>query len=72
MAEIINLDDYRKDCRNCLYHSEQDGLGVCTYPGGWEWDKHFARCITFRWRNGRTGRKEGTDDANNRDHSDST
>ena len=60
MAEIINLDDYRKDCRNCFYHTEQNGLGVCAYPGGWEWDKHFSGCITFRWKNGRPGaRKEG-------------
>ena len=66
MAEIINLDDYRKTCDNCLYHkqSKNENFGVCTRPGGWEWDKHFSRCISFRWRNGRPGKKgdqHGTD-----------
>ena len=63
MAEIINLDDYRPDCRNCLYHTEQGG-GACTYPGGWWWDTTKQRCATFRWRNGRPGMKgdqHGTD-----------
>lgn len=63
MAEIINLDDYRPDCRNCLYHTDRDG-GACTYPGGWEWDTRRDRCATFRWRNGRPGKKgdqHGTD-----------
>ena len=66
MAEIINLDDYRTDCRNCLYHAEG---GVCTCPGGWEMDKNLTRCLSFRRRNGRPGiRKEGEDHADNGNH----
>jgi len=57
MAEIINLDDYRMECRNCLYHTDQ-GDGACTYPGGWFWDTIQKRCATFRWRNGRPGIKK--------------
>lgn len=57
MAEIINLDDYRKDCRNCLYHSERVD-GACTRQGGWEWDTRHEKCVTFRWRNGSPKRKK--------------
>ena len=63
MAEIINLDDYRPDCRNCLYHTDRGG-GACTYPGGWEWDTRRNRCATFRRKNGRPAKKgdqHGTD-----------
>ena len=66
MAEIINLDDYRPDCRNCLYHTDRGG-GACTYPGGWEWDAQFNRCATFRWRNGRPGIKGGNQRGTDRD-----
>ena len=45
MAEIINLDDYRNDCGNCVYHEEP---GICGKPGGWKWDHRFQRCISFR------------------------
>lgn len=70
MAEIINLDDYRTDCRNCLYHAESD---VCTCPGGWEMDKNLTRCLSFRRRNRRPGiKKEGEDHADNGNHCGST
>lgn len=49
MAEIIDLDRYRTDCQNCIYHTEQ---GICTCPGGWEMDKRLTRCISFRRKNG--------------------
>lgn len=51
MAELINLEEYIMDCRNCRYHSERDG-GKCTYPGGWQWDPVKQRCGTFLWKNG--------------------
>lgn len=67
MAEIINLDDYRTDCLNCLYHTE---YGICTYPGGWKTDKHLTRCLSFRWgKRWSAIKKEGDKDADNGNHS---
>ena len=56
MGELIVLDAYRRTCDNCLWHD--DANGVCKRPGGWAWDKHYTRCITFAWRHGRPGIKE--------------
>lgn len=53
MGELIMLDTYRRTCHNCLWHD--DAHGACKRPGGWEWDKHYTRCITFAWRYGRPG-----------------
>lgn len=53
MGELIVLDAYRRTCHNCLWHD--DAHGACKRPGGWEWDKHYTRCITFAWRYGRPG-----------------
>ena len=56
MDKIINLDDYRNDCKNCEYHKKP---GECGKPGGWKWDHKFHRCISFRRKqkedNGRKG-----------------
>lgn len=52
------LDAYRRTCHNCLWHD--DAHGACKRPGGWEWDKHYTRCITFAWRYGRPGVQDET------------
>lgn len=58
MGELIMLDTYRRTCHNCLWHD--DAHGACKRPGGWEWDKHYTRCITFAWRYGRPGVQKET------------
>ena len=42
---------YRRDCSNCLWHD--DAHRACKRPGGWDWDRKFTRCISFRWRKGK-------------------
>ena len=59
MGELIVLDAYRRTCHNCFWHD--DAHGACKRPGGWEWDKHYTRCITFAWRYGRPGVQKGAD-----------
>ena len=59
MGELIVLDAYRRTCHNCMWHD--DAHGACKRPDGWEWDKHYTRCITFAWRYGRPGVQKEAD-----------
>ena len=54
---IVDINAYRRDCSNCLWHD--DAHRACKRPGGWEWDRKFTRCISFRWRNSPPGRRKG-------------
>ena len=42
-AEIINLKDYERTCRNCIYYAGE----TCEHPGGWTLNKN-NECAEFR------------------------
>ena len=48
MAEIIEIAKYFRTCENCKWHDDENG--VCKAPGGWEWNKTYTQCLTFRRR----------------------